>query len=53
MYFDVTEPGRLYHVSGVRRLQAPALPGLQRLKEVRPQEPFHHGVGGSQVYELR
>lgn len=53
MYGIVTEPGRVYHVSSVRRLPPPALRSLQRLQEVRPQEPLHHRAGGAQVHELR
>jgi len=49
----VSESGRVYDVSSLRRLQAAALSDVQRKQEICAQESLHHRNDRPQVHELR
>lgn len=51
-YF-VPEPGRMLHVSSLRRISSASLQDMQRQQEVHPQKPLHRRVCLPKVHELR
>lgn len=51
--YTVSEPGRVYDVPGLRRIQAAAVSDVQRQQEVGAQKSLHHRDDRPEVYELR